>query len=299
MKGVITIMPTAFKEDSSFDEDNYRYNISKIYKTKVNAIMTMGTTGEFFNISFEEYKQFVNILLDEVSGGIKTIVGASGVNLAEAIKRAKYAEKTGADAVINVVPFYQTLNQNEIVKYFTELAKECKDIGIIAYNNHITTNVSISAGSYKKLSKIKNFIGSKEITTDIFYYMSIINAAPELKLLPADGLIVPAAMLGCDGFFSSIVFMNPNFQNDIYKYCKNQEWDKALDMQYKIVKFIKKIVIPLRKKYSEIALAKALINASGFLYVGPPRTPYNSVTSEDQIKIRRDLEKICPYLIYK
>ena len=292
-------MPTAFNEDGSFNEENYRKNIDKICETKVTGIMTMGTTGEFFNVSFEEYKQLVDILIDEVSSRVKILVGASGVNINESVRRTKYAEKKGADAVINVVPFYQPLNQNEVLKYFTELSNRCKDIGIVAYNNHITTKITILSETYKKLSKIKNFIGSKEITTDIFYYMSIKNAAPDLKLLPADGLIVPAAMLGCDGFFSSIVFMNPKFQNDIYKHCRDKNWDKALEMQYKIVEFIDKIVTPLRKKYSEISLAKALVNAGGFLYVGFPRTPYIPVSHEEQKKLRKDLEKICPYLIYK
>jgi len=292
-------MPTPFKKDYSFDEETYRKNIDKICETKVTGIMTMGTTGEFFNVSFEEYQKLVDILIEQVSGRLKTIVGASGVNIGEAVKKTKYAEEKGADAIINVVPFYQTLSQEEIVKYFTDLSKQCKDIGIIAYNNHITTNVSISADTYKKLSKIKNFVGSKEISTDIFYYMSIKKAAPDLKFLPADGLITPAAMLGCGGFFSSIIFMNPDFQNDIYKHCKNKNWDEALKMQYQIIEFIKEIVIPLREKYSEIALAKALINASGFLYVGPPRTPYMPVSHEDQKKLRKDLEKKCPYLIHK
>ena len=299
LKGIITIMPTAFNKEGSFDEENYRKNINKICETKVNGIMIMGTTGEFYNIPYEEYKQLVDILIDEVSSRVKIIVGASGINTNVAIKRTKYAEKQGADAVINVVPFYQPLSQNEIIKFFTELSNQCKDIGILAYNNPITTKVLISAETYKKLSKIKNFIGSKEITSDIFYYMSITKAAPDLKLLPVEGLVVPAAMLGCDGFFSSIVFMNPKFQNDLYKYCKDKNWEKALQMQYQIVDFIKKIVIPLREKYNEVSLAKALVNASGFLYVGPPRSPYIAVSHEDEKKLRKDLEKICPYMIYK
>lgn len=299
LNGVITIMPTAFKEDGSIDEENHRKNISKICETKVSGIMSMGTTGEFCNISFDEYKQLVDMLIDEVSSRIKIIVGASGVNMNEAIKRTKYAEKKGADAVINVVPFYQPVNQNEVMKYFVELSNECKDIGILAYNNHITTKVLISPDTYRKLSNIKNFVGSKEITTDIFYYMQLKIAAPDLQLLPVEGLIVPAAMMGVDGFFSSIIFMNPKFQNDLYKYCKERNWAKALEMQYKIVEFLEKIVVPLREKYSEISLAKALVNASGFLHVGPPRLPYIPVSDEDQKKLRRDLKKTCPYLIYK
>ncbi len=299
LKGVITIMPTAFKKDGEFDEENYRKNIDKICRTGVKGIMTMGTTGEFSNISYKEYEKIVDVLMDETSGRIKVIVGASDVNISEAIKRTNYAEKKGADAVINVVPFYQPLTQNEIVKYFMRLSSKCKDISILAYNNHITTKVLISPDTYKKLSKIKNFIGSKEITTDVFYYMNIRRAAPDLGLLPVEGLIVPAAMLGCEGFFSSIIFMNPEFQDKVYEACKNKKWDKAISMQYKIVDFLRDIVVPLREKYSEISLAKALVNASGFLYVGPPRLPYIPVTPDDQKKLRHDLEKICPYLIYK
>ncbi|MFB6088403.1 MAG: dihydrodipicolinate synthase family protein [Candidatus Aenigmatarchaeota archaeon] len=299
LKGIITIMPTAFKEDGSFDEVNYRKNINKICQTDVTGIMNMGTTGEFSNISWPEYKKIVDVLIEEVAGRIKVIVGASAVNTEEAIQRTYYAQEKGADAVINVVPFYQPLSQEEVVKYFKDLASECRDIGIIAYNNNITTKILISPQSYKRLSEIPNFCGSKEITTDIYFYMSLRKTAPELKFLPVEGLIVPSAMLGVDGFFSSIVFMNPKFQNELYNACKTKDWTRALELQYKIIDFINRIVVPLRKKYSETSLAKALVNASGFLYVGPPRAPYIPVSEEDQEKIRRDLERECPYLIYK
>ena len=299
LKGIIVIMPTAFNSDGSIDEDNYRKNIQKICKTEVQGIMTLGTTGEFYNISFDEYKYLVDILLDEVSNNLKVIVGASGVNNFEAIRRVKYAEKMGADAVINVVPFYQALSQDEIFKYFKKLSTECKEIGIIAYNNHITTKVNIAPQTYKKLSDIKNFLGSKEITSDYFYFSNILKAAPELKLMPVETLVVPASILGVDGFFSSIIFMNPNFQNELYSTCKQKNWKKAIDMQYKIIDFINEIVVPLRSKYSEVSLAKALVNASGFIEVGPPRAPYIPVSSSDQEKLRKDLEKSFEYLIYK
>ena len=142
-------------------------------------------------------------------------------------------------------------------------------------------------------------MGSKEITSDYFYYSNILRAAPELKLLPVETMVLPASMLDVDGFFSSIIFMNPNFQNELYANCKQKNWKKAIDMQYKIIDFINEIVVPLRGKYSEVSLAKALVNASGFLEVGPPRSPYIPVSPSDQKKLRKDLEKSFEFLIYR
>ncbi|MFC2091181.1 dihydrodipicolinate synthase family protein [Elusimicrobiota bacterium] len=299
LKGVITIMPTAFAEDGSFDEENYRRNVDSICNTGVMGIMNMGTTGEFSNIGIADYKKIVDVLVDQTAGRLKIIVGASAVNTEEAIERTMYAQEKGVDAVINVVPFYLPLTQDEVVKYYQDLAGKCKDIGILVYNNHITTKVTVSPESYKRLSDIQNLIGSKEITADISYYMRIRKAAPELALWPVEGMIVPAAMLGCEGFYSSIIFMNPEFQNDLYAAIASGDWDQAVRMQYKIIDFIDKIVVPLRQKYSEVALAKALVNASGFIYVGYPRAPYIRVSEDDQQQIRRDIEEYCPYLIYK
>ncbi|MFC2061385.1 dihydrodipicolinate synthase family protein [Elusimicrobiota bacterium] len=299
LEGIITIMPTAFKDDGAFDEENYRKNVDLICKTEVMGIMNMGTTGEFSSISISEYKKIVDVLIDEVKGRVKTIIGASAVSAGEAIERTRYAEEKGGDAVINVVPFYQPLNQKEAVKYYKDLANSCREIGILAYNNSITTKILLSPESYKELSEIPNFCGSKEIESNIFYYMSITKAAPSLKLWPVESILVPVAMLGCKGFYSSIIFMNPEFQNEIYEACMSKDWKKAKDMQNKIIDFIDKIVVPLRAKYNEVSLAKALVNASGFLYVGPPRPPCIPVSGEDQVKLRSDLEKYCPYLIYK
>ena len=64
-------------------------------------------------------------------------------------------------------------------------------------------------------------------------------------------------------------------------------------------KAVEERVDDVRERYSEISLAKALVNASGFLYVGPPRSPYIPIPPKEQKKLRNDLEKMCPYLIYK
>lgn len=106
LKRVFCIMPTAFKENGDFDEAKYRENVSKICDCGTHVIVNMGTTGEFNHIGWEEYQHIVKVLVDKVNGRIPVVVGTSGVSLEESIRRTKYAEDNGADAVLNLVPFY-------------------------------------------------------------------------------------------------------------------------------------------------------------------------------------------------
>ena len=299
MKGVYAIMPTAFKKNGDLDEENYRGNVRILCDLGFHGIFNLGTTGEFYNVGLEDYKSIVNMFVDEIKSNVVSIIGASAVNTEEAIIRTKYAQDCGVDAVMNVVPFYVPPMQSEIIQYFQDLGNACPDIGILAYDNPYTTKVSLNDETYRELVKIPNFCGAKHISPDIWNYVDLISDT-DIQLFPSEEKIIPAMLYGIRGFFASAYFLTPKMCLELYEACRDKNWDKAIEIEYKLRVPFKHPRAPRKVfdgKYAHIPIFKALVNATGLIYVGYPRKPHIPVSEKDQQTIKEILLEISPYYV--
>ena len=66
----------------------------------------------------------------------------------------------GADGVLIVNPYYQPVIKEGLIRHF-------KDIGIMIYNNPVTTKLWIPPDLIARLSKVDNIVADKENTTNV------------------------------------------------------------------------------------------------------------------------------------
>src|SRR5688572_17194081 len=135
MKGLYVLTITPFDAQGKLDDDAYRENVRTLLDVGVNGIVTSGTNGEFHTTTDEERTRIARIVVEEARGKAVAVVGASGVNTAESIARTRAALDAGADAVMNVLPFYLAVSKAEAYAYFEDLHAACPGIGVISYNN--------------------------------------------------------------------------------------------------------------------------------------------------------------------
>lgn len=300
LHGVFCIMPTAFKDDHSFDEKKYRENVNKICDCGAQVIVNMGTTGEFNHINREDYQKIVKVLMDEVAGRIPVVVGASGVNLEESIWRTKLASEMGAAGVMNVIPFYYPLTQDESVSYFEMLAEACPDIALIIYNNPLTTKVNISPQTFKRLCEIPNFWGTKTVASSITDVRMCYNLVSEGNFYTIETTATYTMQMGATGYFASCIWMNPKIMMELYELCVKGEWKKASAIELQLTEYLGEcFAYCLQKGLNEITLTKALAKMSGFIDVGNVRPVYKPFKQEDVDFLRRLAEEKYPMFIYK
>lgn len=282
LTGVFCIMPTAFREDGSFDEVKYRENVNKICDSGAQVIVNMGTTGEFNHIGREEYQRIVKVLVKEVNSRIPIVVGASGINLEEAIARTKYAEGNGVDAVMNVVPFYYPLTQDECVIYFEELAESCPGIKLIAYNNPLTTKLNISPQTFKRLSELPNFWGTKTVAVNLQEVRMCYHLAPKHNFYTVETTVTLTMQMGATGYFASCIWINPGVMMELYRLCCEKRWNEAAQIEIELTKFLSEcFAYCTARGLNEITLTKALAKMSGFIDTGNVRKCYKPYTQED------------------
>lgn len=160
-KGVGTAIITPMKEDYSIDYSTFDSLLERQIKGSADAIVVAGTTGEASTLTTEEHCELVRHTVKYVNGRLPVVAGAGSNNTAHAVYLAKECEKAGADALLQVTPYYNKASQQGLFLHFLESAKATK-LPIILYNVPSRTGVNIYPATYKRLSEIDNIVAVKE-----------------------------------------------------------------------------------------------------------------------------------------
>jgi 4-hydroxy-tetrahydrodipicolinate synthase len=272
MKGLYVLTITPFDPNGKLDEDAYRENIRNLLDRGVDGIVTSGTNGEFHTTTDDERNTIARIVVEETRGRAVAVIGASGVNTAESIARSQAALDAGADAVMNVVPFYHILSKAEVYQYFEDLSRACPRLGIIIYNNPITTQVRLDDTDFVRLQEIPNVCGVKMIGADVWLYLNCLRRT-RIKHFPLEQLWGMSHQLGGNGVMASFIYAFPSYMMRWWKAISAGDFQTALKMQHEVNALLQDAILPLilGEGYNEIAATKAVVDAAGFLKAGAPR----------------------------
>ena len=87
------------------------------------------------------------------AGRIPVIAGTGGNSTAEAIELTHYAKKVGADASLQVVPYYNRPTQEGMYQHFRKIA-EAVDLPVILYNVPGRTVADMSNETILRLAQV-------------------------------------------------------------------------------------------------------------------------------------------------
>lgn len=157
---------TPMLEDESVDFDALDKLVEFHVKSKTDAIVVMGTTGESATLDFDEHCSVVRFVVEKVGKRIPVIAGTGANSTTEAIQLTQCAKEAGADACLLVSPYYNKPTQEGLFLHYKKIA-ESVDIPQILYNVPGRTAIDILPETVIRLSKIDNIIGIKEATGEI------------------------------------------------------------------------------------------------------------------------------------
>jgi len=166
IKGSIVAIVTPMFEDGSLDRDSLRKLIDWHIAEGTDGIVIVGTTGESATVSPEEHAELIKIAVDHTAGRIPVIAGAGGNSTVEAIALTQHAKDVGADASLQVVPYYNRPTQEGMYRHFKAIA-EAVDLPVILYNVPGRTVADMSNETVARLAPIDNIVGIKDATGNI------------------------------------------------------------------------------------------------------------------------------------
>src|SRR6476620_6672966 len=164
-RGSLTALVTPFK-NGSLDEAAFRGLVSWQIEQGSHGLVPVGTTGESPTLSHAEHHRVVEMCIEEAKGRVPVIAGAGSNSTREAVDLARHAEKTGADAVLVVTPYYNKPTQEGMYLHFKAI-NDAIGIPIIIYNIPPRSVVDMSVDTMKRLFELKNIAGVKDATGNL------------------------------------------------------------------------------------------------------------------------------------
>jgi 4-hydroxy-tetrahydrodipicolinate synthase len=234
-KGLFTAIVTPFNEDGTLDLESLDRLIEFQIKNGIDGIVPVGTTGESPTLSMEEHIKVIKRTCSTVDKRTLVIAGAGSNNTKEAIELATAAREAGADATLQVAPYYNKPTQEGFYRHYIKIAEEIP-IPHIVYNIPPRTGKNIETDTMIRLAQHPNIVGVKEASGSIMQMMQVIERAPEgfTVLSGDDAITLPLTAAGGMGLISVSSNVFPALMKDFVHSGLNGDFSTMKDLNYRL-----------------------------------------------------------------
>ncbi|MHC4532753.1 MAG: 4-hydroxy-tetrahydrodipicolinate synthase [Planctomycetota bacterium] len=174
----------------------------------IDAIVPVGTTGECPTLSHDEHKQVIERVVQAVGGQVPVIAGAGSNSTAEAIDFTEFSKKVGADATLQVGPYYNKPTQEGFYQHFKAIAEEV-DLPMVLYNIPGRCAAGMTPETIARLAEIENIVAVKEATGSLDQASEIADRCDITIISGDDSLTLPLASIGGKGVISVVANIVP------------------------------------------------------------------------------------------
>ncbi len=288
--GIMPALVTPFTTDGkSVDEEQMRRLVSRVVELGVHGVVPCGTTGEFVNMTTEEKKKVIDIVVDEVNGKVAVVAGTGASGTDQALEMTMYAKNAGADAALIVTPYYLKPTSRGVFEHFFTIASKT-DFPIILYNIPQCTGLPLPWQMVEDLAQISNIVGLKDSSGQLSFILAVLEKVRDkINVMCGHDEVVTAALAaGASGAILASANFIPDIWVEIYDNVKRGDLQRARELQYKVQKIARIIA------QSGPVGTKEALKLIGF-EVGPVRLPLSvggELTYEAREELRLDLEKI-------
>ena len=235
LRGAFTALSTPFK-DGQVDEATYRDFIEWQIEQGINGLVPCGTTGEAATMSHEEQGRVIRICVEQAKGRVPVVAGAGSNSTHEAIELTKMAKEAGADATLQITPYYNKPTPEGLIEHFKAIAAEAS-IPLVIYNVPGRTGLNLLPADLKRIvDAVPEAIGIKEATGNMNQAAQVIeHCGKDFQLLSGDDFtVLPLLAVGGRGVISVISNIMPKAMSDMCRLFAEKDLDGALDLSLKM-----------------------------------------------------------------
>lgn len=267
--GIHAVMVTPFKADLSLDEGGLRTNVAFLAESEVDAIICLGSEGEFYALGDDERRQVADITASELRGRRPLVVGVSHASALQALALAKHAASIGADAVLATPPYFGQPPLDDIKAHFSTIAEA--GLPLFVYNTPSRVGYGLSPSDIASILDLPGLIGIKQAAPDIgelVELLSTLDGSPSLVIGGAESTIWPALAVGAVGNTATAASAIPSVFSRL--------WTHAQEGRLAEGRALYRRLAPLRDAYAvaggQAPVVKRLMDRAG-LCGGAPRPP--------------------------
>ena len=286
LQGTITAMVTPFDTHDNVDYGALKAFVDWQCENGVEGICAVGTSGESPTLSHEEHHKVIEKTIEFAAGRVKIIAGTGANSTSEAISLTRAAIAVGgADASLQVTPYYNKANAEGIYRHFATIA----DLGlpVVLYNVPGRSGKEIPLDVVARLAKHPNVVAIKEAAGSVDRVSAIKDLCPDFTVLSGDdSLVLPMVSVGAEGVISVASNVIPREMSDFVRLAMAGDMVKAREQHLKYYHLFRDLFIDTNPIMVKEALA--LMGKIDLQF----RLPLCETTVEKREQIRKTLSEL-------
>lgn len=288
LKGLLSFPVTPFDANGNLDLPRFRRHLQFMLAHEPAGLFVCGGTGEFFSLTFDEYRTLVEAAVAEAGGRVPVVAGA-GYGTRTAVQFARAAEDVGADGVLVLPPYLVVAEQEGLLAHYASIARSVS-IAVIPY---MRDNAIFSPATVSGLAELPNVTAFKDGLGNMELLNRIRLAAGDRLLLingmPTAEMSAPAFSAVGAGTYSSAIFnFIPTVSARLYRALCAGDHTTVREMLADVIRPICELR-DKRKGYA-VALIKAGVGLVAES-VGSVRPPLVDPTPEHVAELRRIIDR--------
>jgi 4-hydroxy-tetrahydrodipicolinate synthase len=256
--GTYTALITPFTKDGKIDEPRLRQLVEQQIAAGIDGLVPCGTTGESPTLDHEEHNHVIELVVKFAAKRCAVIAGTGSNSTVEAVFMTQYAKKVGADASLQVAPYYNKPTQAGLYAHFRAIAEQA-DIPLILYNIPGRCGVDIANDTIARLRRDlpKHIVGLKEAT-------GVVDRVSQLRTLVDrdfcilsgdDSLTLPMMSVGAVGVISVVSNMLPRELTEMTHAALKGDFERAGRIHTKLFPLFKDLFIETNPTPLKAAMA--------------------------------------------
>jgi 4-hydroxy-tetrahydrodipicolinate synthase len=207
--GAMTALVTPMR-DGQVDEAALEALVEWQIGEGIDALVAVGTTGESATLTHEEHIGVVRRMVKAARKRVPVIAGAGANATAEAIALSKEAREAGADALLQVTPYYNRPTQEGLYLHFRAIA-EATPLPIFLYNVPARTGCDLLPETIARLAELPTVVGVKEAQGTVQRTQQILQRTGDRLVIVSgdDAINYPLYAVGARGCISVVSNVAP------------------------------------------------------------------------------------------
>lgn len=230
--GLSVAIVTPFR-NGELDTETLRRQIEFQIESGTNCIVPVGTTGESPTLSHPEHERVISESIQIAAGRVKIMAGTGSNSTDEAISLTQWAAREGADASLQVAPYYNKPTQEGFYQHYKAIS-EAVDIAICVYNIPGRTGKNIEPATIARIGEFGNVTMVKEATGSLDQASEILSMTDLTVLSGDDTLTLPLLSIGGEGVVSVVGNIVPHDMLALVNSFKNDDFKAAQQWHHKL-----------------------------------------------------------------
>ncbi len=269
--------------DGEVDYGRLREQIEFQIAAGTGTIVPVGTTGESPTLSHDEHERVIAEVIQCVAGRVKVMAGTGSNSTAEALRLTRRAAAEGADATLQVAPYYNKPTQEGFYQHFKAVA-EAVDIPVCVYNIPGRTAKNIEVETILRLADVPGITMVKEATGMLDACSAICGLTDLTVLSGDDSLTLPMMSVGAEGVISVVGNIVPEDMLSLVRAAQEGDFATAQRLHHKLFALCRNL-LGLSTNPIPIKAAMAMLGRD----TGELRLPMTPLDEVSEAKLRDTL----------